>query len=217
MKDVFLHMGLHKTGTTSFQNFLLERKCLLHSKKIDFYDGAYIPENHVELALSVLRENLDAPIKTKIAFPPREDLFEETRMRIDACIRDSTCDKVVFSNETLSFIRHDFEIFRLRRLFPPDCRLIPVVCQRNKADWMASFKSQMARMGVEENNRPDSCGFFAPSGWLLDHERLINLLKANFEEVLLLDYRENVIGHLLAAMGIEVPDFPERYDNVSPR
>lgn len=51
---LFLHVGMHKTGTTSIQRFLQKNKGDLKSRRLAYLDG---PEaNHSLLALSVFEE-----------------------------------------------------------------------------------------------------------------------------------------------------------------
>ena len=57
-KKIILHIGSPKTGTTSFQNWLINNKNFLDDHNIDFYSDGYIsPSNHYELALCSYKNN----------------------------------------------------------------------------------------------------------------------------------------------------------------
>lgn len=57
IKTIYLHIGTHKTGTTSIQNYLQDNIELLPASGIDFYQGFYIDNNHVEINLAALKMN----------------------------------------------------------------------------------------------------------------------------------------------------------------
>ncbi len=172
-KRIFIHFGLHKTGTTSFQQLCLQERARLQTCGFDYYPGAR-GANHIELGLSVLREPLDAPIRREFPGVSRETFFRNAAARIGDFVKASPASQLVFSNETLSYARTVAEIERLKALFPLGHDLIPVLCLRNKQEWRASFAEQLRKMGVPPSDDPKSCAYLKDDSWLLDHEALVD-------------------------------------------
>lgn len=201
-KTVFLHMGLHKTGSTSIQKWLRSNPELLRRSDVAFYEGRYLPENHIEVGLSALREEVDAPIKKRVAVGG-DHLFRQTRNDVNDFVARTEQSKVVISNETLSFIRTRGEIERLAALFPETCSVVPIVFLRAKAQWLASFRRQMASMGVEETDDVGSCGYFGADSWLLQHETLVDLARRTFGTCRVLEYEGASLAQFLPEIGVE--------------
>jgi hypothetical protein len=128
---IYIHFGFHKTGTTSFQNYCMINSELLYDAGFAYYTGAYNPENHIELALSSLRDPLDVPVKRKFPRLSKDKVHAETKESINNFLHESRGKSAIFSNETLSFIRTNDEIDSLLRLFPEGADIIPVLCLRN--------------------------------------------------------------------------------------
>ena len=60
MNKLCVHIGTHKTGSTSLQRWLFQNKDLLKSKGYQLYEGAYILDNHIELYLAAMRYERDS-------------------------------------------------------------------------------------------------------------------------------------------------------------
>ena len=65
MKKIFLHIGTHKTGSTSIQNYLFEHEEQLRLDGIALYRGVYKKHNHIELYLGSMRYDRDSIAKQK--------------------------------------------------------------------------------------------------------------------------------------------------------
>lgn len=50
-----MHIGTHKTGSTSLQNWLLDSKTILEDNGYCLYEGMHQKENHIELYLAAMR------------------------------------------------------------------------------------------------------------------------------------------------------------------
>lgn len=202
-KVIYLHMGLHKTGTTSIQNWLATNTKLIQSHGYGFYAGHYQPTNHIEFALASLRENLDAPVKRNMNVD-RDQMFEETRQQVADFISKSMASQIIISNETLSFIREVEEMERLRAILPDDISVVPIVFLRPKPEWLSSFRKQMLKMGMEETDDATSCAYFQPDTWLLQHETLIDLATRTFGDCKVVNYGGASLTQFLGAIGLEV-------------
>lgn len=58
-----VHIGTHKTGTTSIQNFLWQRREWLRDHGYAFYQGMHIGDNHAELHASAMRAHRNSPFR----------------------------------------------------------------------------------------------------------------------------------------------------------
>jgi hypothetical protein len=54
-KRIVIHVGLHKTGSTSIQEFLFRHRAALRAQGVDVYSGMHIPSNRVELHTVAMR------------------------------------------------------------------------------------------------------------------------------------------------------------------
>ncbi|SMX43683.1 hypothetical protein [Actibacterium lipolyticum] len=212
-KTIYLHMGLHKTGTTSIQNWLLSNSDALLKTDLAFYQGRYIPSNHIEFALSSLRDELDAPIKRRVDLD-RERLFEETKAQLELFLSKTRASRLIISNETISFIRDKTEMKRLRSIFPPNAAIVPIIFLRSKEEWLASFKQQMFKMGLKESTDPKSCTYFGSDTWLLQHETLVDLVRRTFGEVKTVQYDGASLRQLFSTIGADI-DVEEPMLNVT--
>jgi hypothetical protein len=202
-KTIYLHMGLHKTGTTSIQNWLLSNSDVLLKTDLAFYQGQYIPSNHIEFALSSLRDELDAPIKRRINLD-RERLFEETKAQMELVLSKTSASRLIISNETMSFIRYQTEMERLRSIFPPNAAIVPIIFLRSKKEWLVSFKQQMFKMGLKESTDRKSCSYFGSDTWLLQHETLVDLTRRTFGEAKIVQYDGASLRQFFSAIGVDI-------------
>ncbi len=81
-KRIVIHIGIHKTGSTSIQNFLWEHRAVLRELSVDFYFGAYNPRNHVELHAATMRADRSSPFKLARALQVDEAFRNRIRERV---------------------------------------------------------------------------------------------------------------------------------------
>lgn len=201
MTQVYIHFGLHKTGTTSIQNWLRSVAGDLEARGILYYEGLYKKNNHVELGLSVIRDHLDIPVRRRFA-EQRQHYFDTAQAHIANLCQTTDHDTMILSNETLSFCREQEEIDRLKDLFGPDCEITPILFLRDKTDWLRSLRAQIGKRGFPESDDPRSCTYFGADSWLLDHEDLVELLRSNFERVIVVEYGGNSVEQFQAALNL---------------
>ncbi len=207
-------MGFHKTGTTSIQKWLNNNGPLLGQHNLRFYKGVFNPSNHIEFGLSVLRDHLDAPIKSRISYN-RDALHEQTGRLVSEFVGKDDFVAGIISNETMSFMREDFESERLLRLFPHGTQIVPVVFLRDKKAWLNSYRAQIGKMGMTESADPASCSYFKSDSWLLQHEKLVELLERNFGNVQIVQYTGNSVNDFLRVIGVPLT-VSEPRENVTP-
>lgn len=120
--EVIVHIGAHKTGTTSIQDFLFSRRDELLNRENILYPTSRsigFKQNHTDLTAGVFHnhDDLGRMVVSRIKSSGAErDVYygtyvEELRSEIEA----SSCDKVVLSTE--AFFRHanDFDWHKLSR------------------------------------------------------------------------------------------------------
>lgn len=123
-RRVFIHLGLHKTGTTSFQNYLANHRDSLRQAGIlvpgTGVPGAFIGGQH-ELAWSL------RPATTEDA-TDREEVWRRLRHEID----DSDCSRVILSTEDFALLQRPEIEAVAHHLAGYD--LIPVIVLRRSSD-----------------------------------------------------------------------------------
>lgn len=208
-KTFILHVGVHKTGTTSIQSFLAANRARLRALDIDVYAGYHLADNHVELHTATMREDRQSPFKLDHGLVVDTAYRAAMAARIQEHIARSPCSRILFSAEGLSYLRHIDEIERLKDLLPPgDIRII--IYTRDRAGFLASYRREMERHQRPANIGRDSFAYVADDTWLVDFEQRIAIFATAFgrANVTVLDYdaqmREagNVIPSFLNALGV---------------
>jgi hypothetical protein len=112
---------------------------------------------------------------------------------------------LVYVHEDLSYARFDDELERLGLLF--DGREVTVVLVlRDPAEFLASYRAQLAGTGFEASDDPSSFAFVDDDSWLVDHDALVGAYRSAFGEhhVVTIDY-----GEAMAANGTIIPAFTD--------
>ncbi len=169
-KALFLHIGPHKTGTTSIQRFLQENRARLHELGIDFYQGRYLLQNHDEISGACLRADRASGFKIRHNFKS-EEMFGTVAASVREFIARSSCPKVLFSSEGISYLRFPDEMARLHALLPADCPKRFAFYVRNQDDWIRSFKAEVAWTG--ETRDQEAWNYTEPDTWLLRFDERI--------------------------------------------
>ena len=176
-----VHVGIHKTGSTAFQDYLARwREELLRDHGILVHPGCFY-HSHVELSALVIRPALFTPGRWLI----QSRGFPATEEQMRAVIRhsvESEAPVVVFSIEELCYLRTDAEIETLKTLLAPR-RIQPVVVLRRPADYLRSYSQTLERIGFVRAARqvepPSSmtAWYTQPDSWLVDYAALVRALE----------------------------------------
>lgn len=204
-KEIYLHIGTHKTGTTSLQNFLRDQECYLHMQGVQFYAGEYYPSNHVELHIAAMRDNRPSPVKEILGVTPSKEFRKQTRTRIRKFIADATCNKLIFSAEGLCYLRFEDELDALSRFFD-GCEVKVILYMRDSAGFLESYASQIQRMGFHFAEENGHFAYVKPDSWLVDYNGLICAYSACFgaENLIVRDWNIEIKKH-----GSIIPSFIE--------
>ena len=164
-----VHIGTHKTGSTSLQYWLAR-----HATELEITHGlgVYRPIHPNGRELALLCANPDRSIPTIREIP--EWRSNEWRERSRGHVRhevERPDEVIVFSNETLSLLRSTAELERLRDLLAPR-RVEILLVTRTKADFLRSWREQLTRDGFVESDAPTSFAYLRDDSWLVDYDEI---------------------------------------------
>ena len=174
MTDVgraLVHIGTHKTGTTSFQRWAeANREELLVRTKMLYFEGRF-GENHLELALACIRRDRSMPSMREHPEWCLEDWQEDTRHNVSVQSFRWTGD-LLLSAEGMSYVRHGDEVETLVRLLRP--RAVSVVAVlRDPASFLESYRQELLDQGFELSRDPQSFAYVEEDSWLARYDELI--------------------------------------------
>ena len=173
-KSLKLHIGTHKTGTTSFQ-------AALHAKADDLgQQGVRVFRSELtetrgwahELPLICVRPELTFPLRCKLPDSSLRAAKYRMREHVEEQIASSN-PILVASHEALSFIRSSAEVECLAELISG--RVIQVILTlRDKEAFMLAWRGQLKRMGYGTSSLfRDSFMNTESNSWLTNWDQLI--------------------------------------------
>lgn len=210
MKTIVLHIGLHKTGTTSFQAVMHDWRDIFIANGVDPYSTKrcrkYGRAKHGDIAFSCMRSGVLDNEQGEILFNYNKDKkYEEVGQEIRGYIKNSKSDKLLFSAEAISLLRTSDEFLKLRKLFGNDVIFHIIVCLREKSDWLKSYQVQHLKEGIDVSPFKSSAFYTKDDSWLLDHDGLVEELNKHFEKVTVLNYEKNdMVGRLCGVLEVDL-------------
>jgi len=177
-RTVVVHIGTHKTGSTSFQHALSSAAerieasgefRLFRSMHTDVKSWA------LEVPLLVVRRSLNFTLRRLLP----DATLDSAQIALRRHVLDelsSDAQHVIMSQEALSLLRTEAEFHVLRQLFAESGR-IPrfVVVLRKKEAFLRSYKAQLVKMGMPVSSQyKDSLSYTEPDSWLADTASLIH-------------------------------------------
>jgi hypothetical protein len=215
MKQLYVHIGTHKTGSTSVQRWMSERREFLGANGYGLYRGLHNESNHTELFLATMRPDRDSFAKLSLS----DVSFDEGYMamvadRVQAFIHSAPQSELILTSEGLSLLRHPDEIERLAGVFGGDYDRIKIILfLRNPKDYLESYRLQLRK----KKGRVPSADYWSAlyvedDTWLTNYQQLIDVYGEGFgrENVHVIDYDQemeregNVIPSFLRAIGLEI-------------
>jgi hypothetical protein len=186
---IVLHVGTHRTGTTSLQAFLRAHEALLADVQTSYPPGFLIPTVHAELPLLTIRPDRTWPARLRFPETQRASWMAAARAHVRATVTAATNQRLVYVHEDLSYLRHDDELERLRELFEGSAVHVVVVLREPEA-FLRSYRAQLLGTGFEPSEDPTSFAYLAADSWLVDHEALLHGYRRWFGDanVTVLDY-----------------------------
>lgn len=215
MKKIILHIGKHKTGTTSFQLFLRKSRRALERQ------GFYPMPHGLGGRLAAVS------IRDKMPIPPLLDMQangirtpEEVTADVNAFLKDKAIDTLLITSEHFSYFRTSQEIQQLRACLPqrPEFQIYLVV--RDLEEYRVSYREHVKTTGHGPSDDPASPYYSGKDSWLLDDQALIDCWQAEFENVHIINYsKEGMIKKLGEAMELpsDILNQEYRLNTNSPR
>ena len=191
---VILHVGTHKTGTTSLQQFLRDHNNDLLARADAFFPPGYlIPSLHSDLPLLSIRADRMWPARIRFPETARASWIGAAEAHVRAQTRAPSPDVLVYSHEDLSYLRFADEFARLHELLAPRTVTVVMVL-REKTAFLQSYGEQLDAMGFHTSDDPASFAYVEPDSWLVDYVELVDGYRQSFGEdnVKVLDYDETV-------------------------
>ena len=224
----YVHIGQHKTGTSSIQHYLRDHKDELRDR------GYYVPDTLVGfdapskfiLNVYALAENRYSGAKTRLLKELNSTFFERLEINLIADIRrhytlaqQQHCHSMVWSNEGLYLLNSVSEYQKLTALFKPySSRIVSVCCFREKADYLNSYRKQQLKQGLTTSAEPDSYRNLSEDSWLTDYKRKQNLLIQCFDEQLNFTYQaEDNVQAFFSMIGISANNSRDYKVNITPQ
>ena len=204
-----LHVGTHKTGTTSIQSFVTDRHPdRFRAHGIEPYSGRHIPHNHVELHVAAMRPERMSGFKERHAIRVDDAYVAAVAARIAAALAASLHETLFFSAEGVSLLRHPDELARLKALIPVETDI--VIALRERAGFLASYRAQIGDRASTDPADYEHYRYVADDSWIADYAPRLALLRATFgaERVRTIDYDAamaadgSILPAFLAAIGM---------------
>jgi hypothetical protein len=174
-----VHIGTHKTGSTSLQYWLTQHATELQTRH---GLGVYRPIHPNGRELALLCADPDRSIPTIREIPEwrteawRTPTWGHVRSEVER-----TDEVIFFSNETLSLLRAPEELERLRELLAP--RVVDIVLVTRKAeDFLRSWREQLTRDGFAMSQDPTSFAYLERDSWLVDYDEIVRANRGVFGE-----------------------------------
>jgi len=213
MKNIYLHIGTHKTGSTSLQRWMLEHEPFLNTNGFILYKGAHKTHNHVELYLAAMRYERDSfgkQARPEIKFD--ESYTSEVSKQVQTFISKCNDKNLILSTEGLSLLRHRDEIQKLATILGADYENIKIILYlRDKKDYLSSYRLQLQKKGRKPSTNYWSALYVEDDTWLIDYEQLITAYGDVFglNNIVVIDYdkemksRSNIIPSFVETIGLE--------------
>ena len=170
---VVLHVGIHKTGTTSIQQFLRDQNDgLLAAAGASYAEGFLIPIVHTELPLVTIRSERTWPARLRFPETQRRSWQVAAKAHVRDQVNASKPDRLVYLHEDLSYLRYEDEFERLRDLLTGRTVTV-VVFLREPEAFLRSYAAQIEGTGFELSDDPSSFAYVQPDSWLVDYDALL--------------------------------------------
>jgi hypothetical protein len=173
---IYLHIGTHKTGSKSLQQFLSDNRDHFQRAGYTFYRGfERNPNNHVELHLACLRDERDSFARLRWPDLRGPGYRSKTTEAIKCFLAERDAAHAIFSNEDLCLLRYEDELSALREIVSASGEEIRIILfLRNKADFLRSYTWQLqCNPERQPSDDPRSALYVKSDSWLADYGALV--------------------------------------------
>ncbi len=156
ISEIFLHVGIPKTGTTSIQRTLFSKMNSEFLEDNDYLYPKHWPENHSIFILNNFSdhpEKLIENINKRYGIEEIKKINEESFYRLEKEIKKTTCSKLIISGEGISNLTMD-NLLNLQNYFLTICgkqvKFNIIIFVRNPISLAVSFIQQLVKVSLTE-------------------------------------------------------------------
>lgn len=218
-----IHIGQHKTATTSIQHYLkINREVLIKR-------GLYVPDSilgydspsHFILNVYALKDNRYSTMKERFLEKQGVKVLQQLKERLPSEIarhytfaKELGCTDIIWSNEGLYLLNSTEEYQKLNNLFEPHSNeLTCICCFRDLDSYKISYRKEHEKTGIEPSSDPDSYRYLNNDSWLFNYSRKRELLSHAFDNIIYFQYSEEkmverfmrYIGYPISTPEYEIP------------
>jgi tetratricopeptide (TPR) repeat protein len=148
-ETLFLHVGAHKTGSTSIQQSFFESRAALKRHGVAYFDYAANHSAAIYWLFSERRNRYHVTLKMKLSKHDLEQKIEEIDRGLKSFMRDRTSPKKVISGEDISALS-DEEIKRLKDYLDEasSCEKKVIIYVRNFYEFLDSTVQELVKNGA---------------------------------------------------------------------
>ncbi|WP_271439664.1 hypothetical protein [Pontixanthobacter luteolus] len=213
---LYLHIGTHKTGSSSLQHYLGAQRKTLAGHGFSYFTGAYEPDNHVEFFAVAMRAEREAFSRAKYGIEQTDYALAAAAANFQEFRQATQKQALIVSTEGLSLLRHDDEMERLKTILDAETLdIVPILVLRDKAAFLDSFRKQILKHADRElSDDPASINYVGQDSWLADFGAIKSLWRKHFGEdaLRIIDYDQAMErdGDVLPA-ALKAMDLPESF------
>ena len=222
-----IHIGQHKTGTTSIQHYLRGNKASLAKQ------GLYVPDTvagftnvtHGILSVYSLGKKRFSPAKDRLLASRTPLFFWSLGEKLKSDIaqhyqraKEEGCKDVIWSSEGLYLLNSESEYKKLIDLFSAySSEMIVVCCFRETESFRTSYMKQLEKNFISFSQDRDSHRYVERDSWLFDYERKKKLLSKLFDDLIFFAYTpDDMVGKFMSLIGYPADESEKFRLNVTP-
>lgn len=213
MKKVILHVGLHKTGTTTIQNFLFKEKDKLLENKILYPEVSGRGANHSTVFYSIYSENPESyhiNIRQGLTSKAQVDTINEKMKKELSCMSNLDFETIIISGEDISYLS-EASISALKSdmlsWFGNDLEFEVVICLRSPLSYWNSVVQQLVKDGQSISEVLIKLEANFANIYKGSIEKFINIFQKDsiktYDFSKSLQHKNGVLGTFLELVGIE--------------
>ncbi len=212
-----IHIGQHKTGTTSIQHYLRNNRVELAK------NGLYIPDSlvgyydlsHFILNVYALDKNRFSSMKDHLMATKEPEYFMQLKENLENDIAQhyqmanrEGCKDIIWSNEGLYLLNSLMEYERLYELFTKhSTEIVCICCFREVESYRISYIEQLKKQGLNFSDDKDSYRYVEADSWLFDYKQKKEILSQVFSKTIYFSYsKDDIIKIFMERLGYLVTD-----------
>ena len=223
MRRLYLHVGTHKTGTTSLQAYLMDHHAALRAQNIHVLTETHRKFGEIATCLGFAHAILRNEVQTVARMTgdmPSSSSFRAAQYRrhIRRALKNLPDNSsAILSAEALCFARTEGEGHRLAKVLSGlGYDIVPVLCFRNDSDWRASWESELRDWSDRMTRRGAGSDESISGDWYYDRDAIVSFWNT-FGPVRCVDFDAavardgSILPGLLTALDVPAEDDMDSY------